>query len=44
VLEAYGRWLRGWFDADVARMRELYEVFPAWSARQGGLPPSATAP
>lgn len=33
VLTAYGHWVRREFGADVARMRELYGVFPGWCAR-----------
>jgi hypothetical protein len=27
---AYGRWLTDWFHHDVARLQELYQIFPSW--------------
>ena len=30
VVAAYRRWLADWFRADLARLAELYRVFPGW--------------
>ncbi|MET0764040.1 MAG: tryptophan 7-halogenase [Blastococcus sp.] len=36
VVAAYRRWLAAWFRADVARLDELYRVFPDWTGRDEG--------
>jgi flavin-dependent dehydrogenase len=44
VIAAYRRWLASWFRADVARLVELYRVFPEWPAILGGVPVLAGQP
>jgi flavin-dependent dehydrogenase len=36
VVAAYRRWVAAWFRAGVARLDELYEVFPDWTGRGEG--------
>jgi flavin-dependent dehydrogenase len=41
VVAAYRRWLAAWFRADVARLDDLYRLFPDW-IRRGERPMLAT--
>jgi hypothetical protein len=44
VIAAYRRWLSAWFRADVARLDELYRVFPGWPSTPAAAPVLAGQP